>query len=119
MDIARLPKWAQDHIRDLERERDTAIRALNEYVDRQTPSPFYSDEMESLGEVKGASVKRHYFQAHRITVSHAGIELEVNIHDPEDIKLRWGTPRHSMGEVALIPVSFQQARLKTKENMRS
>ena len=39
--IEKLSKWAQEHIRTLKYERDTAVRALNNYVDGQTESPFY------------------------------------------------------------------------------
>ncbi len=35
-DITRLPKWAQEYIEDLRREREMAIRALNSYIDEQT-----------------------------------------------------------------------------------
>lgn len=36
--IAKLPKWAQEHIADLQRQRDAAIEALENIVDTQTPS---------------------------------------------------------------------------------
>lgn len=36
--IAKLPKWAQDHIRDLDFQRQQAVTALNEFVDQQKPT---------------------------------------------------------------------------------
>ena len=36
--MAKLPKWAQDYIKDIVREREVA--ALNDYVNEQTTSPF-------------------------------------------------------------------------------
>jgi len=34
--ISKLPRWAQDHIKDLARQRETALEALNSHVDNQT-----------------------------------------------------------------------------------
>lgn len=62
VDTAKLPKWAQEHIRKIEREREVAVRALNQYVDDQTPAAFYVDEPESTGEQVGPSFKKRYFQ---------------------------------------------------------
>ena len=39
--LLKLPAWAQEHIKELERERDIAIRALNDYVDNQTESAIF------------------------------------------------------------------------------
>ena len=78
--IAKLPQWAQEHIKYLNMERDTAIRALNEHIDHQTPSPLYWDQYLSTGEgnsggLTGPTNKRFYVQNHRMTVEHAGVLL--------------------------------------------
>lgn len=119
-DTAKLPKWAQEHIRDLERERETAIGALNEHLDNQTPTPFYVDTMESIGESAGPTQMRFYFPAdHKMEATHKGVTLSISLRE-DGINLQWseGDNNWSMGEVAFIPGSFQQARLVAKEHMR-
>jgi hypothetical protein len=48
--IAKLPKWAQDHIANVERERFVSVRALNEAMDSQTKAAFYCDDYVCTGE---------------------------------------------------------------------
>lgn len=121
--LAKLPRWAQDHIKDITRERDVAVRALNEYCDDQTPSPFYVDEMVCTGEQRGPSIKRRYIQAHTIKVKWAGVDLVIDANDygnrNNEIGLQWSTTPRGCGDVALIPKSFQSVTLKLPVNMRS
>lgn len=120
--IAKLPQWAQSHIEDLSRERDIAIRALNKYVDGQTESSVFIDELESLGEQRtdttnSPSFKRRYIQTKRVSFEWKGIDLDVYLEDG-GIALSWGTLRRTMGEVALVPQSFQKVMLKMVEDLR-
>ena len=115
LDITKLPKWAQQYIKGILLERKTAIRALNEYVDSQTPSAFYIDEMESTGEEQGPSVKRRYIQGQRMQITHAGITVDIILRDTT-IDLQWDEEnRH--GDVAMIPSSYMAMRLVAKKNM--
>lgn len=117
--IAKLPKWAQYEIANLRRDRDMAIRALNEHLDRETESPFYFDDLVCTGEEKGPSFKRKYVQTHKMTVKHAGVELVIVIRrGDESIDMHWNAPGQPCQDVAFIPTSFQAASLKAKENMR-
>jgi len=43
--FARLPKYAREHIRELERDRRTADEALARYLDEQTPTQVWYEEM--------------------------------------------------------------------------
>ena len=119
--LAKLPRWAQDHIKDITRERDVAVRALNEYCDDQTPSPFYVDEAVCTGEQRGPSIKRRYIQAHTIKVNWAGVELVIDANGygnrNNEIGLQWSSTNH-IREVAMIPQRFQSITLKTQENLR-
>lgn len=115
--IGKLPKWAQDYIKDVERERETAVRVLNECHDTQTPSSFYIDRLECTGEEVGPSLKRHYIQTYQMSVEHAGVSLRVMAKD-KSIQLQWATLNHSSNEIGFIATSFQMAELKSKENMR-
>lgn len=121
MNLDRLPRWAQEYIHKIERERDVAIRELNEWVDSQTKSPFYIDEVVCTGETQGPSTKRRYVQAHSIAVDFGGVELRVLLrdsHGPERIELSWNSTDRIGKHVGFIPVSFQQAELRSQGNMR-
>ena len=120
--IEKLPKWAQEHIATLERQRSTAIESLNEYRDQQSPSPFYLDEMLCTGEQAAPSRKKIYVQAHSICVEWRGVLLRVDANDygntREGIRLQWSTPNQSLDEIAFVPTSYQSARLVSKQDMR-
>ena len=118
LQLDKLPKWAQSFIADLLREREIAVRALNEYCDSTTESPFSVTELECTGEEQGPSFKTRYIQARRITVRWQGVELDVFTAD-DGIRLQWGSESgRGIGEVAMIPQSFQQIILKSPDNMR-
>lgn len=49
--IAKLPKWAQEHIHFLQRWHDEAQAKLKEYLDTQSPSAIYTGH-EVSGDVR-------------------------------------------------------------------
>ena len=118
----KLPKWAQEHIESLQRERDTAVKTLKDFEDSQTPSPIYFDELVSDGESIGPTHRKRYVQSHDINIEIHGVHLRVatayGLTNDDSIILQWGTGMGLTGEVAFIPVSYQCARLVTKEKMR-
>ena len=121
-DVTKLPKWAQEHIRDLERQREAAVTALNRALDAQTPGPFYYDDNVLIGDRQGPSRKRIYFAQHEwsICCEHAGLILRVTARrDREEvIGLQWGLVDWSTKDVAMVPVSHNAVRLVAQENMR-
>jgi hypothetical protein len=121
--ISKLPKWAQDHICDLARERDTAVRALREWTDSQTESPVSIMELECIGERKGPSQLTRYIQTRRLEIRWEGIRLDIqlNNNNPQHeagISLRWSALERGLSHVAMVPTSFQYVDLIAKENMR-
>jgi hypothetical protein len=119
--ITKLPKWVQDHIKDITRERDVSVHSLNEYCDESTPSPFEISEHVCTGETQGPSLKRRYIQAHTITVRWRGVELIVYANDynhRDGIEIQWSSDNGAHSECAFIPKSYQQAVIKSKEGMR-
>ena len=108
-DVNQLPKWAQKRIQDVERERDVAVRTLREYCDSQTPAPFRFPDYVSDGDDPrgGPTLRTRYVQAHRMTLEHAGIALDIVLREGVidlqyaaiDARLRHG--------VILQPRSFQ------------
>lgn len=118
--IAKLPKWAQEHIETISRERELAVRSLNQYCDESTPSPFSTFEYVCTGEIQGPSGKRRYIQAIAIEVEWRGVTLRIDANDygnnGKGIRLQWGTKRNTE-EVAFIPTSYQAARILTAGDM--
>ena len=112
---AKLPKWAQREIEKLERERDQAIRRLNEYIDDQTPSPFSIDDWVSTGEEAGPSTKTRYIQARRMNVDYGGVCLDIILRDDgykKSIDLQWSREhRAGLKPVYMVPRSYQQVEL--------
>lgn len=115
LDISKLPKWAQSHIEDLTRERDSAKRELAESLDNQTPSAFYE---EFVGE---QHKERRYIQTINLVCEWRGVRLRISAHDYGNngcgIGLQWECLSRSVREVAFIPSSCQAARLVAKEDM--
>lgn len=84
-DVLKLPKWAQAYIEDLLREREMAIRTLNEFQDSQTPSRIYYEDHACTGEETGPTAKIKYIQSNRITflVGKHEIDIYSNIDEPD------------------------------------
>lgn len=112
--IAKLPKWAQEYIVSLKRERDGALRTEKEYRDTQTPSAFF----EEYQGPKNNEVR--YIQAINLCCVWRGVRLRISAHDygnsGHGINLQWSSEPPS-GDVAFIPSSHQQARLVSREDM--
>ncbi len=117
--IAKLPKWAQDYVKDLNRRMTTAEKELKEQLDSQTPSEFYIDDLLCIGD-GSPQFARKYVQTHKISVEHDGVKLDVLVRGPEDpgIDISWGCSKRLMTEVALIPLSFQKMKIVPKDKMR-
>lgn len=62
--FAKLPKWAQNYIRDLEMRRDAAIRQLKEVADTQTPSRISFNTNACTGENSGPTFRAGYVHPH-------------------------------------------------------
>jgi len=120
--IAKLPKWAQQYISDLDNELIVAKAMVAQMNDQQTPSPFFVDAWYSNPRVK------QYVQSPsgHLTVEHAGVHLEIYLAPEKDgqrlhgIELQYtaGEPAIGHSTVAVMPRSMNTIQLVTKENMR-
>ena len=116
--IAKLPKWAQERIADLERRTRVAEAAVKNYLDSQTPSEFYVEEYVSTGEGSDKHVKR-FVQTYKMAVEHDGVKLTILLRqDEKGIDLQWNSTNRLMNEVALVPLSFNKVKIVAKEFMR-
>ena len=116
--IAKLPKWAQEHIEGLDRRVVIAERTLKEYGDTQTESPFFYDDYLCIG---GGSPQfaRKYIQTHKVSVVKDGVRVDVLLRmDEKGIEISWGDEDRTCREVAMIPTSFQKIKLVQKEHIR-
>lgn len=115
-DLAKLPKYAQNYIRCVERERDEAIEKCNRLTDHQTKSNIW---VEDYG-VRGNRC-REYVQGDSVVIQNGDVSLRVSARRPESIELSWceGDELYGIGDVALIPTAYQQARLVNCKNMHS
>lgn len=121
--ISKLPKWAQDHIANIARQRDVAVRELSEYVDNQTPAKFFTESLVCLSDGSPEFVKR-YIQADTITVEFMGVRLRVDAHDHnkmhgKGIRIKWEPVARKCGDVAMIPYSSCSVRLISMEKEKS
>ena len=113
--IAKLPKFAREEIETHQRQRDEAVRRLNEMTDNQTVSPFFIDEFDCTSSPPES--RKVYFQTHnRMKINHGGVLVEIYLRGQE-IEIKWETPQRH-GDVCFRPTSYQSASLLTKENMR-
>ena len=111
--IARLPKWAQEHIRDLEGHKDIAQRKLREYLETQEQTNCWTDELVCMKN-SGPEWVRRYFKVANIEVAHKGVHLTVSglRSEDNDIRLSWRPVGNGgNGSVAFTPWAYQQARL--------
>jgi len=70
-DYTKLPKWAQKEIENLTRSRDYAIRELQRYLDNQTPSPVYNEQLLAIAAGDNRYAKQ-YIQSDEIVFDLGG-----------------------------------------------
>lgn len=117
-DVNILPKWAQELIAQLKNRAAHARHALNKFQDEQTPSPIFIEDYVCTDEKKGPTLKRKYLQSHKIQIKYEGVWLEIILRDGY-IDVHWGDPDGLPNDVAMIPYSYQQIKLVSRDNMRS
>lgn len=118
--LAKLPVWAQEEIKTLTRQRDTAVTNVRRLEGAQKESPFWVSDWASMGEdgVRPPSSIKRYFDTSEVNVSYAGVHLRVSARENR-INLQWGTDGSYSDHVALVPASFQNADLIAPIYMRT
>lgn len=120
--ISKLPKWAQEHIKDLTRELIFEQDAKRRLLDQQQVSPFYVREWNN-----GKQPYKRYIcaQGRRIEVEHAGVKLGVFLASEDDgqrpygIELKYSAIGDAIGRgVAIVPSGFPTINLQAVANIR-
>ena len=112
--IERLPKWAQAHIEQLDRQRRDAITALARFQDSDEPTMISYQRNEHLdGDLQTLT---RYLNTHQVQFTRDGVTLTVTLPYYDDnehgIKLSWGPEgSHGLGDMCFTPTSYQQARI--------
>jgi hypothetical protein len=109
-DFTKLPKWAQEYIKDIEREREMAIRTLNEFQDSQTPSPYWTEDYVCTGEEQGPTTKIHYIKAHRMTVKVGKSEVEFFLREPDLLEISSGSHMMRFKPVASNCIQIEEPK---------
>lgn len=85
-DVTRLPRWAQDYVKDLVRERENAVSILNEFQDDQMPSNVFFEKHACTGEVPGTNApvtKKCYVSTRHLTFLVGKREVYVSLHEDQ------------------------------------
>ncbi len=114
--IEKLPKWAQEHIRVIERQRDSARDALRNFKDSQTESPIHYELHPCTGEKPGPSFIKHFIQSNAVKFNYAGVNLDVSIWDNQ-ISISW-SGNDGLRGVAMVPYGYNQVKLISKSNLK-
>ena len=97
------PKWVQELVQQMQRERDDAIKAYETLRDTVTESPFYKEVITTKDGKTG--FEREYVQASSLHCATSAIDLGIYPEADGDIRLNWNTrwPHGERVEVAVIP----------------
>lgn len=124
--IEKLPVWAQERIKCLERERDSAVEKLLEFNDEQTESNVFVQDTVCIGEGTsgresdpekkvGPTFVRRYLQTSRVhfRLPRTDMEMEVFVNEEEQrVEIR--APR---GYPYIEPISGNSFYLVPKEDI--
>lgn len=113
--LAKLPKWAQEHIADLDYRATVAERTLKEFYDNETPSNFFTESWDS----KQNQIVRRYIQTHRLIMERDGLRVDFFVRqDDPGLDIVWYDTTRLCKEVCMVPVGFQSIRLMLRRDMK-
>jgi hypothetical protein len=124
--IEKLPQWAQQYIRRLEGERESAIKKLMEFNDEQTPTGVFIQDHVCIGKgvsghetdpdkSGGPTYVRRYLQTKRVqfALPRSEMEMEVFVNEEEQrVEIR--APK---GYPYIEPIGNNMFYLVPKEDM--
>lgn len=116
LQLLKLPKWAQEYIIEIERQREAAVKALNDAFDNQTLSRIFTEDIVCVE--KGApSFFKKYIQAPRNEVTfnldlpgrvrENQITVRIDCDDPTQVLIS-----ATWNQISLQPVASNVIALK-------
>lgn len=113
--IAKLPKWAQAHIKDLDRRAFVSERTLREYHDNSTPSEFFTEDYDTDRQ----KMVRRYVQTHKMEILRNGLRITIiNRQDDPGVDITWCDEERSTYQVPCIPQGLNHVRIVLKKDLR-
>ncbi len=119
--LAKLPKWAQEHMKDLERDADKYKEVARHFMEAQTPTPFYTE----LWDVEMG--KRVYIKTENATIcaEYAGCKVSLFLARKDDVQRPYGIEikmeelnRRGMSQnVVFLPNSIGTIFIMHKDNL--
>lgn len=107
--LAKLPKWAREHIDNLDKALQQTEKALREYLDDQTPSPF--SVVDALCGRSTRSVER-YVQGYQMKVVSGGVRMDVYAVDDGINVFFEDALKEPDGDVAMVPRAANSVHLR-------
>lgn len=108
-DIARLPRWAREHIAGLEAracqkeaQRSEAVATMRGALDAQEPTPFSVEDWVCVG-AGGPSRVVKFVEARDVTCTHAGLVVTVSL-EQDSVAVRFHR-RDRLGLALIRPVA--------------
>lgn len=100
---AKLPKWAQEYIHDIELQRNGSISRLQEYLDEQTPQPI--SQLKTVpAKDGGTDFVRRYIAGHNISVVWQGVDMDITLTPEDGIRVSFASEKRALsGGAAIIP----------------
>jgi len=113
--IDKLPKWAQEHIENLDRRAVIAERTLREFYDNSTPSEFYTWDWDAE---QNKTVQR-FIQTHKMTIHRGTLRVEVLLRqDDPGVDITWSDESRLCNQVPLITEGLNHVRVMLKKDLR-
>ena len=86
--IAKLPKWAQEHIRNLAHALAISQRTMTEFCDAQTPSRVWYEDLVCDALTGGPTTRRIYLQTNSIVFGDDSriqktLTVQIDLHDQD------------------------------------
>ena len=110
--IAKLPKWAQERIRELKRALEVSRLAMADMLDNQSPSLVWYEDFVCDNATGGPTHRRVYLQTDRIMfgVDSSRRMLTISIdHDEPDLY------KISADSMQIMPRSYNSVEIKLGE----
>lgn len=107
-----MTKKEKAEMETLRRQRDEAVRCLNEWRDSQTPAAFSTTDI--ICDTQPPRFVKRYFHGRSIEAEHLGIRVSVKLRE-DCISVDYTEGDDSFHKVTFTPVGYQQFELSQQK----